>query len=159
MKLIPLTQGKFAKVDDEDYDYLMQWKWQARKPSKECYSYYGKRRRDKKTEHIYLHREIMKAPKNRDVDHADGDGLNCQKYNLRICSETENARNRIKRNLASSKYKGVYWCKSRNRWRPSIMTLKRRVYFGRFINEDDAARAYNKKAIELFGEFANLNII
>ncbi len=95
MKLIPLTQGKFAQVDDEDYDYLNQWKWYTTKNHK---TFYAARhiRINGKQKLIYMHRVIMNIIKGYKTDHIDHNGLNNQKYNLRICTCQENNRNRKK---------------------------------------------------------------
>ena len=104
MKTIQLTQGQFALVDDEDYDFLMQWKWQAHKDKSTYYATrveYGKNIK----KGIKMHRVIMNTPRNMETDHKDRNGLNNQKYNLRICTRGQNQTN--KRNWGKSKNKGV----------------------------------------------------
>jgi len=104
-----------------------------------------------------MHREIMNAPKGLDVDHIDGNGLNNRKSNLRLCTHAENVHNSRPMRNGSSKYKGVCWHKTYKKWYSSIGKTGKRFYLGRFDNEIDAALAYDKKAKELFGEFAYLN--
>ena len=159
MKEIKLTQGKVALIDDEDFEYLNQFKWCTQKVPKTFYARRNKRINGKQTV-IYMHREIMKTPNDIEVDHQDHNGLNCQKSNMRNCSIQENNRNARKTNLhRSSKYKGVHWRKSKQRWNPSITYNGKLKYLGLFSSEIEAAFAYNRAAKELFGDFAYLNPI
>lgn len=103
MKLIPLTQGKFEKVDDEDFEKVSKFKWCADK-HKGGMRWYAQRRIGKATQR--LHQFIL--PNVKEVDHKDRDGLNNQKTNLRPSSRSQNNFNRPPRKH-SSKYKGVFW--------------------------------------------------
>lgn len=155
MKRIPLTQGKFALVDDADFNWLNQWKW--------CVFFNGHSWRAvrvvrKKT--IYMSRFMVDAPQGKLVDHHNHDTLDNQRHNLRICSCTQNNANQIIRNYTISKYKGVYWDKTRQRnkrWSANIKKEGKVCRLGRYLTEIEAAKAYDKKAKELFGEFAYLN--
>ena len=156
MKLIAISQGRFAKVDDEDWEALLVFKWQ--------YTGRGYARRTVTTVGgtqviSYMHREILNAPPDKQVDHINGDRLDNQKTNLRLCSRAENARNRVMKFPGTSKYKGVYWCKIMKKYRARIQTRKGSKSLGHFEKEEDAAVAYNRAAVEYFGEFANLNVI
>lgn len=92
------------------------------------------------------------------VDHIDCNKLNCSVSNLRITDYFGNARNVTKsKKTMSSKYKGVYWNKSRKKWQVNITFNYKVINLGRFDSEEEAALVYNKKALELFGEFARLN--
>jgi len=160
MKLIPLTRGKFTKVDDEDFDFLNQWKWCARKAP---HTYYAVRcigRKPQSPITIRMHRVIMDEinPKVL-IDHKDGDGLNNQKFNLRKANSSQNSSNRTKRVPASSKYLGVHFRKNENKWQAKIRHNKQYISLGYFDNEVDAAIAYNAGAKKYHGEFANINII
>jgi hypothetical protein len=104
MKELLLTQGKVALVDDEDFEYVSQWKWHAQRDRG---TWYAKRRDGTK-----LHRIIMKTPVDLEVDHRDKNGLNCQKYNMRNCTHSQNMHNR---NFIG-KYKGVWIHKASGRW-------------------------------------------
>lgn len=151
---LPLTSGRFAFVDEADFIRVNAFRWyELKRPGRSSYGY---RRNGSKT--IYLHRYIMDAPDGMDVDHRDGDGLNCRRENLRVCTHAQNQMNYRKcTKPTSSRYKGVRWDKSRNLWIAAIKVNWRSRFIGRFASEDDAARAYDQKARELFGEFACLN--
>ena len=144
-------------VDDEDYALFGGYKWYA--TLSDDGRYYAKRRISAKHQ-IYLHREIMQAPSCVEIDHIDGNGLNNQKSNLRLCIRMQNAMNTIKRKQsAQSKYKGVCWHKGGKKWISKINPNGRTIYLGLFKNEIDAAIAYNKAAMKHFGEYARLNSV
>lgn len=159
MKQIPLSKGRFALVDDEDYDSLMQWKWLYTKGyaarRKSCGAN-GKRR----WETILMHRVIMNTPKGMSTDHIDGDPLNNQKSNLRICTHAENMRNTTNnRKNNTSGYKGVTRSKFGKRWVARIKVNNRTKHIGVFDDIKDAASAYNKEAAILHKSFANPNLL
>lgn len=166
MKTIPLTQGKFALVDDEDFEYLSQFYWQALKRGINA-AWHVKRTiaRFDKTKTVYMHQEIMPSPTGLEIDHKNGDGLDNQKKNLRVVTRLQNTRGyRRLRTGKSSKFRGVSWFKRNKNWRAQIgasplagRIARKMLHLGYFKCEEDAARAYDKKALELFGEFANLN--
>lgn len=156
MKEIKLTQGKVALVDDEDFEFLNQFKWRAHKGKNTFYAV-----RSIKKDMEWMHRVILNISDSKIfADHRDHDGLNNQKYNLRTCSGSQNNANQVKqKKQTSSIYKGVYYCKITNKWCAQIQKNSKTIVIGRFITEIEAATARNEKAIELFGEFANLNVI
>ncbi len=152
MKTIPLTQGKVALVDDEDFEQLNQHKWCVSKAPNTHYAYRGNG--------ILMHRKILglKRGDGIDSDHKDGNGLNNQRYNLRRCSRKENIHNqRIQQRPKTSQYKGVNWDKRDRFWRTQIKLNGKSLHIGCFKNEVDAALAYDRTAKRLFGEFAFLN--
>jgi hypothetical protein len=106
-----------------------------------------------------MHRIILNAPPHLVVDHINHNGLDNRKANLRLCTVAQNNQNtRPHANPNKlSKYKGVSLDKNRNLYIALIHRNKKNYYLGRFKNETDAAKAYDKKAAELFGEFAYLN--
>ncbi len=153
-KKIPLTQGKYTIVDDEDYEWLNQFKWYAVRGRS---TFYAQRMLKRKC--LRMHREIMNAPLGKEVDHRNRDGLDNQRANLRVCTHQQNIFNHIKQKKATSRHKGVSWNKRERKWIARIGHNKQRMYLGYFNNEDEAARAYNEKVTELFGEFARPNNI
>jgi hypothetical protein len=153
MKLIPLTQGKFAQVDDEGYEYLNQWKWHVKK----TINHYSARRWITQGEAISMHRQIMRLTSKEKmvIDHKDHNPLNNQKSNLRICTTKQNTVNRTPH--GKSKYLGVWWHEKTKKWIAHIKLNGKPKHLGGFNNEEDAAKLYDIKAKELYGEFANLN--
>ncbi len=160
MKEIKLSQtGKnkilnlVALVDDSDYDWLSKFNWHALKSSG---TYYAARSPDKKKMHrLILGLTDPKIP----CDHIDHNGLNNQRNNIRVCTQSQNLCNKSARKNGSSKYLGVCWDKQYNKWKVGIRENKRLKFIGLFHSETDAALAYNNAAKEVHGEFANLNLI
>lgn len=155
MKLLTLTQGKFAQVDDEDYEWLSQWKW--------YYSgEYAVRNSSKllgKRKILYMHREIMQAAVGVEIDHADMDTLNNQRHNLRVSTHAQNQENGRIYKTNTSGYKGVSWHKRDKVWSAAISVDNRQVFLGNFVNKEDAVKAYNAAALKFHGEFARINIL
>lgn len=155
MKEVPITQGKVALVDDEDYERVVAHRWYAVKREHTYYVCRKFYKADGTRSTQALHIFILNGATG--IDHIDGNGLNNQKANLRICTSQENRRNTHKRKKMTSKYKGVSWNGADRVWRVFIYDNYKQVYLGRFNDEVEAAKAYDAKAQELFGEFANLN--
>jgi len=164
MKEIPLSKfgknkGKYvALVNDEDYDYLMQFDWSAKVESHTIYAYRNIYKDKVWVSSISMHRDLMKVtdPKIK-IDHRDHNGLNCQRTNMRECTHADNMKNMISHKDGTSKFVGVSWFKKYSKWRAVIMKDGKQVFCGYHATAEDAARAYDKKAIELFGTFANFN--
>ena len=161
MREIPLTQGKVALVDDEDYEWLSQWKWCALNRGDGCY--YAVRgtydRTTRASRQIRMHRQIMGMEGSRpDVDHKDTNGLNNQRSNLREASRSDNIGNaRLRRDNVSG-LKGVTWMPTKQKWRARIGPVQgQRRFLGYFPTAEEAARAYDAAALELFGDFARPN--
>ncbi|QDV72476.1 HNH endonuclease [Botrimarina mediterranea] len=155
MREIPLTQGKFALVDDEDYDRLVSrgsWFFQA-----EGYAVRNERRPGGGQQMVKMHRLIMNAPDGFDVDHINNDKLDNRRVNLRLCSRAQNCRNRGPQANNPSGLKGVFFDRQHRRWTAQIRFDQRRYFLGRFTNPFDAAAAYDRAAKQHFGEFAWLN--
>ena len=155
MKLIPLTQGLFTQVDNEDYEFLNQWKWWVLKGNNTDYAM-RRVRHGGKLKAIMMHRLLLNTPENMDVDHRDHNGLNNQKLNLRNCTRTQNQMHQKKRK--NIKYKGVSFYKRYNKFRVQITISKgNRKQLGYYNSEEQAARVYDETAKKYHGEFAVLN--
>lgn len=160
MKTINLTQGKVALVDDEDFEFLNRFKWGALHNGGTWYAVHAEwNKGDPKT--YQMHRVIMMCVgSNVLIDHANGNGLDNQKNNLRRCNKSQNVSNRtMPKKIGSSKYMGVYWCTTHKRWVASIRKDDRNIPLGKFKSEKEAAISYNKGALRFHGEFAKQNIL
>lgn len=157
MKELKLTKGLVSLVDDEDYEWLSQWKWVAVKGNK---TFYASRPGSPIGKRILMHREILgEIPLGLFPDHKDRNGLNNQRNNLRLATRYQNQANRSSFKGSSSKYKGVCFYKGRNVWQAHIRKNGVLMWLGNYKSEEFAAQVYNKAAIEIHGEFANLNPI
>jgi len=141
MREIPLSQGKVALVDDEDYEYLSQFRWYANNIAGLSYA----RRISKGC--AFMHRMIIEVPKGFVTDHIDGNGLNNQRKNLRIVTVRGNGQNRHQ--LKSSKYPGVSWHKKTKKWMASIQINYKRIFLGVHPIEEEAYQAYKKECEKL----------
>lgn len=148
MKSILLTQNKVALVDDEEFEKLNQHKWYALKTTyggfvavRHCRCLFGKKRYT-----ILMHRQIMSCPQGKDVDHKNHKTLDNQRYNLRICTRSQN--------MMNNKRQGVCWDRTHEKWVARICLNYQRIFIGHFDSKIEAITAYNQKAKELFGEFA-----
>jgi len=157
VKLIPLTQGQFAIVDDTDFELLNRRKWTLLTTKSGKYYAHRKQRMGKDSQCILMHRFILDAPQNKVVDHIDNNGLNNQRNNIRIATHQQNLMNQKKSVPHSSRYKGVSLYKANGRWTAQLSLNNKTHHLGYFKTEIEAARAYDVKARECFGEFANTN--
>jgi len=152
MKKIKLSQGKFALVDNDDFIRVSQYKW---------HYHYGYAVRnikiDGKRTKIQMHRWLCNAEKNIEVDHFDGNGINNQKINLRVCTRSQNMANISRHSDNKSGFKGVCFHKNCNKFRARITINKKIIHLGYFDNARSAAMAYNQAAKEKFGKFSRLN--
>jgi hypothetical protein len=157
-KSIPLTQGKFALVDDEDYEYLNQWKWCCQ--SQEFIDYairciYGEIGHTT----IRMHRVILHAKQGQIIDHINHNGLDNRKLNLRFCTCSQNNINRIRQNNNTSGFRGIFraWRKTKPRWGAHLQLNGKIKHAGYYDSPEEAARAYDLIAKTYFGEYAVLN--
>ncbi len=183
MKTIKLTQNREAIVDDGDYEFLSRFKWYAKvygSGSNELwYAYRDFTNADRKilaenfpTLYINksgctpMHRVIAEAQKGQDVDHINHNGLDNRCDNLRKCTRSENSQNKRLRSDSKSGFKGVYEIKGRNLKKPFMAYIsdpssaahkKRNLKLGYYLTAELAAKAYDDKAKEQFGKFAQLN--
>jgi hypothetical protein len=162
MKTIPLTRGMYALVDDSEYERVSAFKWYANVSRNTFCAVrneyrYEEGRKIGRT--VYLHRFILGVEDpNIQVDHENHNGLDCQRSNVRACTNAQNCRNRIiDKREATSSYKGVCWNEECRKWKAAIKLHGKVLYLGLFADEGDAARAYDRAAIEHFKEFAVLN--
>ena len=157
---IPLTKGKFAIVDPEDYERLAKYKWfLSESPTSSYAARWQRCREGGLRKKIWMHREVIDIPKHMLCDHINGNGLDNRAANLRTATVSQNLCNRPKTKAKTrSKYKGLEWDKAQKKWKARIQHDGRKIYLGSFSKEIDAARAYDKKAKVLFGQFAHLNL-
>lgn len=156
-RLIPLTQGQFAKVSPEDYERLVRWKWYARwNPT--AHTFYAERgvwvASTKKTLIERMHRIILGLEREdkREGDHINGDGLDNSRSNLRIAEHHHNARNRGAQANNTSGFKGVF--KHRNKWAAQITVQGKRMCLGISATPEGAAELYRRACESVHGEFA-----
>jgi hypothetical protein len=156
MKTVMLTRDRVALVDDDDYERVSRHRWCAHHYGNTWYasSWIGPHKTRKR---VPLHRFIVGDATGHEVDHVNGDGLDCRRSNLRLCTKAENQRNRRPNRNSTSKYKGVGWYGQYGCWRARIQVDGKKRHLGYFDNEIEAARVYDEAAIGLHGEFARLN--
>lgn len=154
---IPLTRGYAAIVDKSDAEWLSQWNWYY------CDGY-ARRSEHKQTSEgervfpVLMHRALLDVPDGFDVDHANRDGLDNRRSNIRVASRAENQANAGKSvGVFTSNYKGVHWHARRRRWAATIGVDGTRLHLGYFDSEVEAALSYDEAAVEHHGEFARLN--
>ena len=157
-KHIPLSQGRFSIVDDEDYEMLLNLsKWIF------CAGYAASLEKTNQPKPRYrfisMHRLIINAPQGYVVDHINGDKLDNRKENLRICTHSENLKNQGKRKANTSGYKGVFWHTRMNKWIAKLYSDRKCIHLGYFDCRIEAAKAYNNGALKHHGQFANINQI
>ena len=155
--LVTLTRGKYAVVDTEMLPLVDEHKWYCLGVPR-----YIRAARSKTTggvKRTYLMHRVITGLKHGDervVDHINHNSLDNRVSNMRVCKQSQNTMNVIS-TTGSSRFKGVSWQTKARRWASYIRVNKRRIHLGYFKDEWSAAEAYNKKALELFGEFALLN--
>lgn len=138
MKEIKMYEGLTTMIDDEDFEYLNQWKWTVRKCDPTNYAIrFSSRRNGKQQKPIRMHRVILNATKEMEVDHIDHNGLNNQRTNLRLVTKQENAFNR-------KDVKGYSFNKNANKWAAHIHLNGKKKHLGYFKTEKKAHKAYLK---------------
>lgn len=154
MKQIALTKGKYALVDDADFEWLNQWSWHAR----------GKRNvyvvRKGYGKYLLMHRELVGVPPGFILDHINGNTLDNRRSNLRVCTNQQNLMNAKLAVTNTSGFKGVCWHKGRKKWKAQINVDKNtRAHIGLFDDKHHAALAYDLWAKDIYGEFARTNFL
>lgn len=154
MKLIPVGKVLYAEVDDEDYLDLVRFNWSVDTSGrKTLYARRNVKLPDGTIKSFKMHRTILKATDPKVfVDHIDGNGLNNQRSNLRLCTDTQNKMNRGRPKHSRAPFKGVSLHDS-GLWRSRY----RRTLLGYFKDPVQAAIAYDREALARDGEFAYLN--
>lgn len=153
MKKIKLTKNKWVLVDDEDFEWLNQWKWHC---VREKYAARTIKTKNKKSM-LYMHRLIMNPFQNKIVDHINRNSLDNRKKNLRLVTYVQNNANHKLFKTNKSGYHGVYFDKKRKKYRVGISLNNKTKAIGIFSNIKDAAIAYNKVALKYRGQYAQLN--
>jgi hypothetical protein len=154
---IYLGEGEFTIVEPPDYYTYGKYRWILSGDGYNLYAISEMKIGPKRTKIVSLHREIMKAPKGILVDHRNSDGLDNRRANLRLATYSQNNINRPKKANTSSKYRGVCFEKSCQEWGVFTRVNGKQKRIGRFKNEVEAARAYDRAALKYHGEFARLN--
>jgi hypothetical protein len=153
VKQIKLTQGKVALIDDQDFAEVSKRKWFA---VFDGYNWYASSR-DGTHRHMRMHTFLMKPPSGVRIDHWDRNGLNNQRRNLRICTQSQNCHNRYFRIANKSGFKGVSWKKTNRKWCAQIKVGPKVMHLGLFKDPKEAAKVYDQAALDHFGEFALTN--
>lgn len=160
MKTVPLrgkkAAGRVALVNDGDYDLVMQYRWtvwevqraDGRTDGPYAVTHY---KRNRRRYEIKMHKLLTGWPV---TDHADGDGLNNQRSNLRPANSAQNRHNQRPKRGSSSRFKGVSWNKSARKWQASIHVNGKNRYLGRYVSEEEAGAVYAAAALEAYGEYA-----
>ena len=143
---IMLTQGQWATIDCKDYTKINDYRWCAQKNKYGYYAVSGG-----SADRILMHRVILNAPLDADVDHRNNNGLDNTRDNIRICTTSQNLQNKTKR--AGSQYKGVSLHKPSGKYLCHIANK----HIGIFEDAYTASLWYDVAAEILFGEFARLN--
>ena len=157
VRFVPLSQGRFARVDESDFADVSRWNWSLFRTRGLEYAARGRSPKEKLETGlqapVLLHRYLMGEPPE-EVDHRNGDGLDNRRENLRKATAQQNGMNSRSRG-GSSRFKGVFG--RRGRWKASIRNNYKTVHLGDFDTEEGAARAYDEAARRLHGEFARVN--
>ena len=156
MRAIELTKGMVATVDDEDYQSVSRHKWHALVGTHHVYAVRSVRD-DGRKRMIYMHRQITNAPDGMDVDHINGDTVDNSRANLRVSTRSDNMCNQGPSRASTSGYKGVRFHKKHQRWYAAIKKEGKSHHLGHYKTAEEAARAYDKAARNLHGEFAYQN--
>lgn len=154
MREIALSRGMVALVDDEEYESLSIHRWHATRGASTFYA-----ARNVRSPHgsrtVLMHRSILcaSAP-GLEVDHANGDGLDNRRENLRLATRSQNNHNRTAYKTNKYGLKGVSWHRKTQRWRAQIGIGGLRKHIGYYSSPAEAHVAYCAAAKELHGEFA-----
>ena len=156
MKEIPLTKGKVALVDDDDYEMLVEFKWHSHLCRNVWYATHTTRRINGKQTTVKMHHLIMNVPKGMQIDHIDGNGLNNQKNNLRVVTNRINHMNR--QWVRKSKYPGITWERRREHWVAQAQIGGKHIHIGSFPTEELAYQAYLARVMPLEEKLISISL-
>jgi hypothetical protein len=154
VKRVQLTRGFYALVNDEDFEKVNQHNWCA---TPKRYTWVACRSvwYDGRNHMVYMHRVITGAVHGELVDHINGNGLDNQRHNLRICTKAQNNQNRRRaQSTNTSGYRGVFYEKNIRKWRAQISMDNKNIHLGVFTSKANAARVYKRASRALYGEFS-----
>jgi hypothetical protein len=146
-------KGYEVLIDNQFAPMILARKWHIADRKRGIYFSTTVKFPDGKRRDIKLHRFIREAPPSLLVDHRNGDHLDCQLGNLRVCTTAQNTQNEPKLKTNKTGYRGVSFCKHKNKYRAVITHHRKYMHLGYFDTPEQAAEEYRKKARELFGEF------
>lgn len=159
-EIILINNKGIILVDDEDYNFLNQFRWYLRRSNKRN-NQLGYAQTpitiNRKQTSIIMHKILIDIPNGMVIDHINHNTFDNRKSNLRIVTKSQNQMNKLPQKGKISKFKGVNWDKNLKKWKSRCSLNRKQYYLGLFEDEIDAARAYNIKAKELHGEYAYLN--
>jgi len=156
MKKINVGHEQFALVDDDDFDWITKWRWHLNQQGYAVRKVYINGRKGG-SYRVAMHRVIAGTPENMHTDHINGDPLDNQKSNLRVCTNKENMKNRKLNSNSSTGYKGVHLHTKLKKWVARIGVDGKRIHLGVYDTPEAAALAYNAAALKYHGEYARLN--
>lgn len=154
------TPNVYAKISPEDAELVLKYKWSITRGPDRAGPFYVRAvdRTVKPPKQIKLQRLLLNAPEGMHVDHINGEPLDNRRENLRIATPQQNQANSRKHIKRQSEFKGVTRVKNSARWRAYICIDRRQTHLGMFDTEIEAARAYDAKASQVWGEYAHLNL-
>ena len=147
-----VVAGRTILIDEEDLLIVAALKWHICQNPKGRTVYAASAPR--KREYVLMHRLIMGAPKDKEVDHRNYNGLDNRKSNLRLCSRFQNQWHSRLRSDNKSGYRGVTWNEECNKWSAQFHYRGIKTYLGLFLSAEEASQVYEKAVKELRGEFA-----
>lgn len=152
---VALTKGRFALVDEEDFEMVTRYSWYTHESRGGTYARSWTPKPDRKP--LRLHHLVLglEPGSGQMVEHKNQDGLDCRKENIRLCTESQNRMN-TKKKFGRSKYKGVSWFRG-GKWKAGIRASNQFHFLGYFDDEIEAAKAYDSKCRELHGMFGRYN--
>lgn len=154
MRTMTLSTGEVALLDDDDYERFAAFRWTRSKSKRTSYAIRSGGGGDST---VYLHREVAGAVQGQEVDHVNGNGLDCQRRNLRLATRSTNMANTRLYRSNTSGFKGVTRTRS-GRWMAQVMVDYRHICLGTFDDPTVAARAHDAGAVRYFGSFARTNV-